>query len=310
MTPDRLTYPHRRCGLDHDWFVHESVFKRAPFVWPEGKHIALWITVPIEFFPLAAPALPVRPLGGLDRGYPDFWSYSNRDYGTRIGVYRIMRVLDGLGLRATATVNATVATRYPRVIDEIVRRNWEIVASGIDMGHVHHGKLELRAERELIQRTRETLTKSSGKLMAGWHSPGHSESANTLTLLAENGFEYVTDWANDDVPYMMKTAAGLLCAMPLTYEWSDRVLLVHHNLTVADYEAQVLQAFQRLHAEAGWLRGGRILSLSISPWILGYPHRISTLERILRKILDNGSVWHATGMEIVDAFKKQMPTEN
>ena len=308
MTADRLIYPHRRFGLDHDWFVHESTFKRGPLVWPEGKRIALWITVPIEFFPLDAPAPPVRPLGGLDRGYPDFWSYSNRDYGTRIGVYRIMRVLDGLGLRASATVNATVATRFPRVIDEITRRNWEIVAGGIDMGHVHHGKLELSAERELIQRTRDTLSRSSGKHVAGWHSPGHSESANTLMLLAENGFEYVTDWANDDVPYMMKTAAGLLCAMPLTYEWSDRVLLVHHNLTVEDYEAQVLQAFERLHAEAERLGSARILSLSISPWILGYPHRIGTLERVLRKISDNGSVWHATGLEIADAFKKQMPS--
>jgi allantoinase len=308
MTGERLTYAHRRAGLDHDWFVHEPTFERAPLIWPEGKRIALWITVPVEFFPLDAPALPIRPLGGLDRGYPDFWSYSNRDYGTRIGVYRIMRVLDGLGLRATAAVNATVATRYPRLIGEIVRRNWEIVANGIDMGHVHHGKLELETEREFIQRARDTLSKSSGRRVAGWHSPGHSESPNTLMLLAEGGFEYVTDWPNDDLPYMMKTAAGSLCAMPLAYEWSDRVLLVHHNLTVEDYEAQVLQAFQRLHAEAGWLRGGRIFSLSISPWILGYPHRISTLERILRKILDNGSVWHATGMEIVDAFKKQMPT--
>ena len=308
MTADRLTYPHRRFGLDHDWFVHESTFKRGPLVWPEAKRIALWITVPIEFFPLDAPALPVRPLGGLDRGYPDFWSYSNRDYGTRIGVYRIMRVLDGLGVRATATVNAAVATRFPRVIDEIMRRSWEIAASGIDMGRVHHGKLELTAERELIQTTRETLTRSSGKSMVGWHSPGHSESPNTLMLLAENGFEYVTDWANDDVPYMMKTAAGPLCAMPLTYEWSDRVLLVHHNLTVEDYEAQVLQAFERLHGEAGRLGSGRILSLSISPWVLGYPHRIGMLERLLRKILATGSVWHATGMEIADAFKRQMPS--
>ena len=129
-------------------------------------------------------------------------------------------------------------------------------------------------------------------------------------LLAESGFEYVTDWANDDMPYMVTTAAGPLCAMPLTYEWSDRVLLVQYNLTVEDYEAQVLQAFHRLHAEAGQHGGGRILSLSVSPWILGYPHRISALERMLGKILEAGSVWHATGMEIVDAFKKQMPTRS
>ena len=61
----------------------------------DGKRIALWITVPIEFFPLDAPAQPFRPLGGLMSGYPDFWNYSSRDYGARIGIYRIMRVLDG-----------------------------------------------------------------------------------------------------------------------------------------------------------------------------------------------------------------------
>jgi peptidoglycan/xylan/chitin deacetylase (PgdA/CDA1 family) len=306
MTTDRLTYRHRRRGLDHDWFIHESTFKRPAIAWPGHKRIALWITVPIEFFPLDAPTLPIRPLGGLDRGYPDFWSYSNRDYGTRIGVYRIMRVLDALSLRATAAVNAVVATRYPRIIEEIVRRNWEIVANGIDMGHVHHGKLELEKERELIQKARDTLSKSSGKRIAGWHSPGHSESTNTLALLAENGFEYVTDWANDDLPYMINTKFGQLCAMPLTYEWSDRVLLVHHNLTVEDYEAQVMQAFGRLYWEAGQSGTGRILSLSVSPWILGYPHRISALARVLPRIMEVGSVWHATGVEIVAAFRSQV----
>ena len=303
MSGDRLSYPHRQRGLDHDWFVHEPTFKRASVTWPDAKRIALWITVPIEFFPLDAPAQPIRPLGGLDRAYPDFWSYSNRDYGARIGAYRIMRVLDGLGLRATAAVNAAAATQYPRLIDEIVQRNWEILASGIDMGHVHHGKLDLAHERELIQRARDTLTKASGKPMTGWHSPGHSQSTNTLLLLAENGFEYVADWANDDLPYMIKTAAGELCAMPLTHEWSDRVLLVQYNQTVEDYEAQVLQAFQRLQAEAQQHRSGQILSLSISPWILGYPHRIGALERLLNKIVDTGSVWHASGSEIARAFK-------
>ena len=76
------------------------------------------------------------------------------------------------------------------------------------------------------------LTKATGKPVLGWHSPGRSQSDHTLTLLAERGFQYVTDWANDDMPYMVKTKAGALCAMPLTYEWSDRLLLVQHNLTV------------------------------------------------------------------------------
>ena len=307
MTADRLTYPHRHPGLDHNWFTHEPTIKRTPIVWPEGRRVALWITVPIEFFPMDATAMPVRALGTLDRGYPDYWSYSNRDYGARIGIYLIMRILDSLGLRASAAVNAAAATRYPRVLDELLQRDWEFMASGIDMGQPHHGQLSREDERLLIWTAHEVVTKATGKKIVGWHSPGHSQSAQTLPLLAECGFEYVTDWVNDDLPYMMSTPSGQLCAMPLTYEWSDRVLLVHHNLTVEDYEAQVMQAFHHLHGEAGHYRCGRILSLSVAPWVLGYPHRIGTLERVLTRIMEVGSVWHATGMEIVAAFKSQVP---
>jgi peptidoglycan/xylan/chitin deacetylase (PgdA/CDA1 family) len=304
MTDDRLTYRHRRRGLDHQWFEHEPIFGRAPLVWPGGKPVALWISVAVEFFPLDAAAQPFRPLGGLDRGYPDFWSYSNRDYGNRIGIYRIMRVLDDLGLRATAAVNAAVARRFPRLIAEIVRRDWEIAAHGLDMGRVHHDALAAGEERAIIEETRDTLTRASGLAITGWHSPGRGESTDTARLLCESGFEYVADWANDDLPYIMRAGANTICAMPLSHELADRVLLVHHNHTVEDYERQVLAAFRVLETEAE-RHGGRVLSLSLSPWVIGYPHRIAALERILASILKSEAVWPATGIAIAGAYKEQ-----
>ena len=307
MTSSRLTYPLRRPGLDHGWFPHEPTNKRPRVSWPGGKPVALWITVPVEFFPLDAPAQPFRPQGGLMLGYPDFWNASGRDYGLRIGIYRIMRVLDGFKLRATAAINAAVVAMYPRITDEMALRQWEFVANGLDMGHVHHGGIGLDEERELIQKSRDIVSTAAGGRVQGWHSPGRSQSQNTLTLLAEQGFAYVTDWANDDMPYMVTTPSGSLCAMPLTYEWSDRHLLVHHNLTVDAYAEQVMRAFVRLTEEAGQYGGGRILSLSITPWILGYPHRIAALERLLGRILDSGSVWSANGFEIVETVRKQSP---
>lgn len=306
MTSERLHYLHRRYGLDHGWFTHQPTRSRKPIAWPGAKPIALWITVPLEFFPLDGPAQPFRPLGGLDRGYPDYWSYSNRDYGLRIGIFRIMRALDQLGLRATAAANAAVATRYPRVIAEAKLRRWEIIAHGMDMGQPHHGDLPVELERKLVRSACDIMSAAIGAPVAGWHSPGHSESMHTLQLLKECGLQYVADWANDDLPYIQQTPAGPLCAMPLTYEWSDRVLLVQHNLTVEDYEAQVMQAFTRLRTEAGECGGGRILSLSVSPWIMGYPHRIAALERLLGRLLDSNSIWHADGIEIADAFSAQV----
>jgi peptidoglycan/xylan/chitin deacetylase (PgdA/CDA1 family) len=305
MTSERLRYPHRGPGLDHNWFTHQPTHLRPPITWPSSKPLALWITVPVEFFPLDAPLQPVRVLGALDRGYPDFWTYSGRDYGLRVGIYRIMRVLDGLGLRATAAVNAAVADRYPRVIDELLKRDWEIAASGIDMGHIHHGKLAPDAEQALVRRTRDVLTEASGQPIGGWYSPGHSESSHTLRLLAEADFEYVMDWTNDDLPYTISTEAGTLTALPLTYEWSDRLLLVQHNLTVDEYSDDVMRAFRRLLGEAERFQCGRILSLSVSPWVLGYPHRISTLESLLTSIVQSNAIWAATGIEVVRSFVAQ-----
>ena len=239
----RLQYPQRHRGLDHVWFEHQPTLKRAAVTWPNGKPVALWITVPVEFFPMDAPAQPFRPLGGLDRGYPDFWSYSNRDYGMRIGIYRIMRVLDqcrlaGDGGRQRGS-RRPISARHERNRQPQVGGRGD----GIDMGHVHHGGLAVDDERTMIRQARDVLRQSVAADIAGWYSPGHSQSQHTLQLLAESGFSYVTDWANDDMPYMVRTNGGPLCAMPLTYELSDRVLLVQHSLTIEDYEAQVWQAF-------------------------------------------------------------------
>jgi peptidoglycan/xylan/chitin deacetylase (PgdA/CDA1 family) len=244
-------------------------------------------------------------LGALPLGYPDLWNASSRDYGLRIGIYRLMRTLDSFRLRATAALNASIAEMYPRLVDEIAQRQWEFAAYGVDMGHLHHGDLKPEAERDLILRARNAVSVASGGPVHGWYSPDRSQSQNTLALLAEQGFTYVTDWANDDMPYEVTTPSGALNTLPLTHEWSDRHLLVHHNLNVNEYVTQVWQAFTHLAEEAQRHQSGRILSLSITPWIMGYPHRIAALERLLARILDSGLTWNATGFEISKAFRKQ-----
>jgi hypothetical protein len=203
-------------------------------------------------------------------------------------------------------MNSDIARHYPRLIEETLRRDWELMASGINMARLHHGGLAEDAERALISESVTTLREAAGRPIAGWHSPGHSQSMNTLPLLAAQGLSYVADWINDDLPYALRTPSGALHALPLNFELSDRKILVQHDRTVEDYEAQVLAAFRHLVAESDRY-GGRLLSLSVTPWITGYPHRIRTLERVLDTILQEGSVWPATGSQIVEAFKAQRP---
>jgi hypothetical protein len=291
-------------GYDHSWFEFQPLFARKPLQWPDGAPIALWITVPIEFFPLDGAYQPVRPLGAMERPYPDFYGFSQRDYGNRIGIYRVMRALDRFKLRATAMINAEAAVRNPRLIQELMARDWDIMASGIDMSRVLHAGLERDAEQVLISESVSKIEAVVGRKVTGWHSPAHSQSMNTLELLAAQGLDHVADWTNDDLPYLVTTPAGMLTALPLKYEWSDRKILMQDNASMESYQDQVLAGLRWLEQEAA-THGGHVLPLSVTPWILGCPYYIAALKAVLQAIMRSGSVRAMVAIELVQAIRTQ-----
>jgi allantoinase len=304
LPADYLRYPWRRRGLDHEWFEYRSLPRSRPVMWPGGRRLALFVMVHVEHFPLDMTGKPIMPIGGM-RYIPDFHGYTNRDYGNRIGIYRIMGLLDRLGVKATAAINSDVARRYPRLIDEIVGRGWEVMASGVNMARLHHGGLARADEDALVGETATTLREASaGQVVRGWHSPAYSASMHTLELVAAHGFDYVADWINDDLPYPMTTKAGPLHSLPGGFEWSDAKILIQNDRAIEDYEAQVTSAMRLLEGEAT-AEGGRVLPLPLHPWVIGQPHRIRGLERVLGTILSSPVVWPATGSEILDAYRGQ-----
>jgi peptidoglycan/xylan/chitin deacetylase (PgdA/CDA1 family) len=296
-------YPWRRKGLDHDRFPFRILPKAAPVAWPGKARVALWIAVHMGHFPMDMPAAPFKAAGGMERPYPSYWDYTQRDYGNRIGIYRLMKALDARGLRATALMNAVLAARYPALMKEIAASRWEVAAAGVDMGKLHHSGLAEAEERALVKQAVDTLRGVFGKSVRGWHSPAHSQSMRTLDLVAEAGLDYVTDWINDDMPYSMATSAGTLTSMPLDWDMSDQRLLFGQHMATSDFVDQVKRAFVTLDAEARSTGGGRILSLTITPWLMGQPHRIRALDELLDHLLAQGGIWPATGAEIVDAWR-------
>ena len=303
-----FTYPLRRRGVDHDRYQHRYLRSVPKFLWPGDRRLLVWVTVHLEHFPMDMPATPFMPIGGMDRPYPSVWDFSTRDYGNRVGIFRLMRVLDRYGVRATAAMNSQVAERYPFLMAQIVDRGWEVMASGVDMGHLHHGLLDRRAEQALVERSFETLRRASGQAVAGWHSPAHSQSVNTAELVASAGGQYIADWINDDLPYRFETRSGALTQLPLSYDLSDRKILFLQNQAVADYAQQVNAAFALLYAEGGE-RGGRILSLSLSPWVVAQPSRIGGLDRLLTRFARVPEVGFVTGEEIRQAWLARGPQE-
>lgn len=297
-------YPFRGQRLDHERYRHQTLFTRRPVQWPQQARIALWITVHCEFFPLDMANLPFRVLGAMERGYPDYWNYTLRDYGNRVGAWRVMRLLDRYGLRATAAFNSDVAARYPELVHAVTDRRWEVMASGVNMAKLHVGGMPPDEEKALVAESVSTLRRISGAPVRGWHSPAHSESDATLDLVAAEGVAYVADWINDDMPYPIATRSGTIHSMPLTHEWSDRTLLWQYHQSSADFTNQVVEAFRVLYGEAAQ-HGGRILSVALHPWIIGQPHRIRALDAALARITAHAGVWNATGAEILEAWQRQ-----
>ena len=304
LPPDYLTYRHRRYGMDQDRYGWSILPQRKPVSWPNRARIALWVVPALEWFPLDMKGKPFKPPGALVTSYPDLRHYTLRDYGNRVGIFRVMKALDQLGIRASVAINAAVAARYPSLVKTCVARGWEVIGNGLDMDHLHYEGLPKEEERKLIEDSLAILRRVSGQKIRGWLSPARSESFATLDLVAAAGIDYVCDWVNDDMPFAMRTETGSLHSLPLSNDIDDYTILVQNRHAEDAYAQQVCDQFDVLYKESE-KQGGRILALSLHPWVVGQPYRIGALERALKHVMGHKGVWAATGSEILDAFTAQ-----
>ena len=297
-----LQYPWRRYGMDHDRYDWSMLSTRPKVSWPEGKKVAFWVNVCLQFFPLNQNGKPFLPAGGLTMPYPDLRHYTLREYGNRVGIYRFLRSIDKYSVQPTFALNARVAERHSYLIDTLKERGDEILCHGFHMDALHHGGQDIAEERELIERSLSTLRELSGQDVLGWISPDRSESENTPELLVQHGVQYFCDWVNDDMPYVFKTEVGELIAMPLSQELEDTFILMNNQHRVESYVEQICDACDFLLAEASE-QGGRILSLNIHPWMLGQPHRIGKLEEVFEYVTSHPDIWCATASDILNEYK-------
>jgi allantoinase len=304
VEPDYLEYAKRRYGMDHERYPWSILPRRNKVSWPGGARVALMVVPALEWFPLDMKGKPFKPPGAMVTPYPDLRHYTLRDYGNRVGIFRVMKALDRFGIRASVSVNAAIAARHPSLIAACVERGWEVMANGLDMDHLHYAGLPQAGEKRLIDETLSILQRVSGQTIRGWLSPARAESFATLDLIRDAGIDYVCDWVNDDMPYAMETVSGALYTMPLPNDIDDHTLLIQSHHSEDQYTQQICDQFDVLHDEAA-REGGRILALSLHPWVIGQPYRIGALERALTHVMSRGDVWPATASEILDAFTAQ-----
>jgi hypothetical protein len=296
LDPAYLAYPKRTRGMDHDLYPWSNLFDRPPIGW-DG--VAVWIVVALEWFPILPNDKPFRAPGHMQTPYPDYRHYTAREYGTRVGIYRLLDAFAKVGARASFATNGAIAERYPELIRDIVAAGHEIIAHSTDMNGTIATGLDETVERELITQSLDTLERVSGVRPRGWHSIARSQSWNTPHLLVEAGVDYMCDWVNDELPYAMRTGAGDIINVPLNHELGDRQILTVQQQSVDSYVEQIKDACLLLESEAARF-GGRMLPLAITPYIMGLPYRMAAFEGLLAWLEGRSACHFVTGGQMID----------
>lgn len=298
LDPAYLDYPKRGQGMDHRLYPWSNLFERAPVRWRNGAAVAVWIVVDLEWFPITPSDTPFRAPGHMQTVYPDFRHYTAREYGTRVGAYRLLEAFEKVGAKVSFATNAAIAERYPSLIAKIVGAGHELIAHSTDMNGTIATGLPENDERNLIRRSLDTLEKVGGARPSGWLSIARSQSWNTPRLLAEAGLAFMCDWVNDEAPYEVTTQAGSIVNLPLNHELSDRQILNIQQQSVDSYVEQIEDACLWLEREAT-THGGRMLPLNVTPYIMGLPHRIDAFEGLLGWLRDRPGVGFAKGADLI-----------
>ena len=296
LPPNYLEYSKRRYGQDHDFYDWRLSKDRPRLQWDGGAKVAICFIVPLEFFVLNPTGVPFKHPGAMVTPYPDLRHFTVRDYGNRVGVFRILEALDDAGVRATFAVNGEIAKRYMPLVNSL--SNHEIAAHGMSTDHLHHDGICYSDESKLVFETIKCFKESP----RGWLSPGRNQSQMTNTALVEFGIQYILDWEHDQVPVEMGTGYVEITAIPNNYELSDFTLLHTRRQTEESWLKQIMNAIDLLADEYDRF-GSQMLGLTLTPYIIGQPFRIWALRELLTHINDRDDVSIFTAGDIDRQFR-------
>ncbi len=282
----------RRPGRYEDLLILD----RKPFLWPGGRTVAVWIIPNVEVFMFD----PNEGIPNANPAEPDLINYSQRDYGMRVGLWRIADVMEAAGIKATVALNAGVCKVFPKAMEQMNKLGWEMMGHGITNSRNLRG-LSLDEEREVIQTTLSMIEQSTGKKVKGWLGPGLGETFNTPDLLAELGVKYTGDWNNDELPYRMKVKKGEFYSLPYWMDVND-ISFYRLGRTGEEYYQAVAELFDNLYADSKKIP--RVLGLPLHPFLTGQPVHIKYFRKVIDHIKQHDKVWFATGGEIIDAYQK------
>lgn len=287
----------------HGRYPYQPITQRPDFTWPHGRRLAVYVAINVETFHYGSGLGAKLAPGGPE---PDILNYAWRDYGNRVGVFRLIELLDELGWPASVLVNSAIYDEAPAIMDAFRARGDEVVGHGRTNSE-RQGDLDEAAEAALIADATATVAAQEGAPPAGWLGPWISESGVTPDLLKEAGYQYLLDWCHDDQPIWFKTRAGPLLSVPYPQEINDIPMIVARQLDGAAFADMIVDDFEERLAQSA--RQPIVMGIALHPYLVGQPYRLRHLRRALKHIsarADDG-VWITTSGAIARHFSECLP---
>ena len=274
----------------HGRYPYSALPDRPVYDWPDGKRLAVYLALNLETFDfgdgLGAELAPGGP-------QPDVLNYAWRDWGNRVGAWRIRDMLDDLRMPASVLVNSRIYRDCPGLIEAFRARGDEIVGHGRTNAE-RQGTLTEAEERALIAEATAVLTREEGKAPAGWLGPWISQSRVTPDLLAEAGYRYLLDWCHDDQPIWFATrGGGRILSVPYPQELNDIPAIVARKDGPRAFAEAISDGFDEMLDHSR--RAPLVMGIALHPYIVGQPHRLRPLRQALERIAGHRDrVWLTT----------------
>jgi peptidoglycan/xylan/chitin deacetylase (PgdA/CDA1 family) len=274
---------------------------RPKIIWPGGKKVAFWVAPNIEYYEFDPPVNPSRP--GWPKPAPDVVGYSQRDWGNRIGHWRLMELLDKYGMRGSISLSIGLIDHHPEIIEACVARDWEFFSHGIYNTRYSYQMTEAQ-ERAVLEDSIRSVQAATGRRIRGYLAPALTHTERTLDLIAEYDFWYSCDLFQDDQPQPLKTRTGKLMSMPYSLEVNDVIAYGGLGLSPTRYADILKRHFDQLLEEGD--RSGTVMCIPLHAYLVSQPNRIRAFEEALKHVAAHADdVWITTAVEIAGFYREQ-----
>ena len=275
--------------VSHGRYDYTAINARPDFCWPDGKRLAVYIALNLEHFAfgegLGAELIPGGPA-------PDVPNFAWRDYGNRVGAWRLRDLFTTLGLPAAVLLNSSILDYCPSLADAFLARGDEIIGHGRTNSE-RQSVLPETGEAALIAETTARIATWSGARPRGWLGPWLAQSHATPDLLREAGYQYLLDWCHDDQPVWMRTRSGPILSVPYPQEINDIPAIAVRRAGATEFAEMIIDQFEEMLTQS--VAQPLVMGIALHAYIVGQPFRLRSLRRALAHIAARGGdVWLTT----------------